>query len=78
MRLEIMNKVNTSLIIYQKYLELVFYTNDLVRKFPKCENFALSAEIIPSATLFAIFPGPNNPILIIAICKHTSSALLYL
>lgn len=40
-----MNKVNTSLIIYQKYLELVFYTNDLVRKFPKCENFALSAEI---------------------------------
>ena len=29
------------LIIYQKYLELIYYTNDLVRKFPKSETFAL-------------------------------------
>lgn len=34
-----------SLKIYQKYLELIYYTNDLVRKYPKCENFALVKEI---------------------------------
>lgn len=35
----------TSLIIYQKYLEMVYYTNDLVRKYPKSETFALVEEI---------------------------------
>ncbi len=33
------------LLIYQKYLELLYYTNDLVRKYPKCETFALVKEI---------------------------------
>ncbi len=37
------NKSN--LIIYQKYLELIYYTNDVVKKYPKCETFALVKEI---------------------------------
>ena len=37
------NKGN--LLIYQKYLELIYYTNDLVRKYPKSETFALVKEI---------------------------------
>ncbi len=36
---------NKSLKIYQKYLELIYYSNDIVRKYPKCENFALVKEI---------------------------------
>lgn len=38
------NKSN-NLLIYQKYLELIYYTNDLVRKYPKSETFALVKEI---------------------------------
>ncbi len=34
-----------NLVIYQKYLELIYYINDLVRKYPKSENFALVKEI---------------------------------
>lgn len=37
------NKNN--LKIYQKYLELIYYSNDIVRKFPKSENFTLVTEI---------------------------------
>lgn len=36
---------NNNLLIYQKYLELIYYTNDLVRKYPKSETFALVKEI---------------------------------
>lgn len=36
---------NKSLKIYQKYIELINYSNDIVRKYPKCENFALVQEI---------------------------------
>ena len=36
---------NKSLKISQRYLELVNYSNDIVRKYPKCENFALVQEI---------------------------------
>ena len=36
---------NKSLKIYQRYLELVNYSNDIVRKYPKCENFALVQDI---------------------------------
>lgn len=39
------NNYYDSLKIYQKYLELIYYTNDLVRKYPKSENFALVKEI---------------------------------
>lgn len=35
----------TNLAIYQKYMELIYYTNDLIRKYPKSENFALVKEI---------------------------------
>ena len=35
----------SNLAIYQKYLELIYNTNDLVRKYPKSENFALVKEI---------------------------------
>lgn len=34
-----------NLKIYQKYLELLYYSNDIVRKYPKSENFALVSEI---------------------------------
>lgn len=34
-----------TLIIYQKYLDLIYYTNDLVRKYPKSEKFALVTEL---------------------------------
>lgn len=37
------NKNN--LTIYQKYLELIYYSNDIVRKYPKSENFTLVTEI---------------------------------
>lgn len=33
------------LTIYNKYLELVYYTNKIVRKYPKSEKFALVNEI---------------------------------
>lgn len=35
----------STLFIYQKYMELIYYTNDLVRKYPKSETFALVEEI---------------------------------
>ena len=35
----------SSLKIYQKYLELIYYSNDIVRKYPKSEKFALVNEI---------------------------------
>lgn len=38
-------KNSNNLIIYQKYLELVFYTNDILKKYPKSERFALVQEI---------------------------------
>lgn len=44
-------KKNGTLIIYPKYMDLVYYTNDLVRKFPKCEQFALVKEI--KSTLYS-------------------------
>ena len=33
------------LVIYQKYLELIYYSNDIVRKYPKSERFCLVQEI---------------------------------
>ena len=39
------NKSDNNLKIYQKYLELIYYSNDIVRKYPKSENFTLVAEI---------------------------------
>ena len=39
------NSKQNNLKIYQKYMELIYYSNDIVRKYPKWENFALVAEI---------------------------------
>ena len=44
-------KKNGTLIIYPKYMDLVYYSNDLVRKFPKCEQCALVKEI--KSTLYS-------------------------
>lgn len=44
-------KKNGTLIIYPKYMDLVYYSNDLLRKFPKCEQFALVKEI--KSTLYS-------------------------
>jgi len=35
----------SNLSIYQKYMELVYYTNSIVKKYPKSETFALVKEI---------------------------------
>lgn len=35
----------TNSVIFQKYLNLIYYTNDIVKKYPKCEIFALVKEI---------------------------------
>ena len=40
-----MNKSNNNLVIYQKYMEIIYYTNDIVKKFPKSETFSLVKEI---------------------------------
>ena len=34
-----------NLAIYQKYMELIYYTNDIVKKYPKSETFGLVKEI---------------------------------
>lgn len=44
-----------NLKIYQKYLELLYYSNDIVRKYPKSENFTLVSEIKQS-----IYSGLRN------------------
>ena len=36
---------NQNLKIYQKYLELIDYSNNIVKKYPKSETFALVKEI---------------------------------
>ncbi len=41
----------STLKIYQKYLSLIDYSNDIIRKYPKSENFALVNEI--KTTLYA-------------------------
>ena len=37
------NKLN--LVIYQKYLELIYYTNDILRRYPESERFTFVKEI---------------------------------
>lgn len=34
-----------NLTIYQKYLELIYYTNDVIKKFPATQNIALAQKI---------------------------------
>ena len=68
-----MEKSNsTNLKIYQKYLELIYYTNDLIRKYPKAERFALVQEIKNS-----LYVGLRN--LMYAIkCYNKQEKLRYL
>ena len=40
-----MNTKKPNLVIYQKYMNLIYYTNDIVKKYPKSETFALVKEI---------------------------------
>lgn len=40
-----MQNTDDGLIIYQKYLNLIYYTNDIIRKYPKSEKFTLVQEI---------------------------------
>lgn len=51
------NKNVTDLVIYQKYLELIYYSNDITRKYPKSENFCLVQEI--KGALYR-WPSPFN------------------
>ena len=39
------NKNKGNLVIYQKYMNLIYYTNDIIQKYPKSEKFALVTEI---------------------------------
>lgn len=36
---------NINLLIYQKYVEFIYYVNDITRKYPKSEHFTLVSEI---------------------------------
>lgn len=38
------NKVDKSLLIYQKYMDLIYYSYDLIKKYPKSERFVLCQE----------------------------------
>lgn len=40
-----MSSNNNNLVIYQKYMELIYYTNDIVKKYPKSETFGLVKEL---------------------------------
>lgn len=50
-----MENKNDTLVIYQKYLDLIYYTNDLCRKYPKSEKFTLVKE-----TKQAMYSGLRN------------------
>ncbi len=39
-----MPNTNENLVIYQKYLDLIYYTNNLCIKYPKSEKLALVSE----------------------------------
>ena len=63
---------DNNLKIYQKYLELIYYSNDIVRKYPKSENFTLVQEIKNS-----LYVGLRN--LMYAIkCYNKQDKLKYL
>ena len=49
------SKTNGTLVIYQKYLDLTYYTNDLCKKYPKSEKPALVAQ-----TKQSLYDGLRN------------------
>lgn len=38
-------KMVEDLIIYKQYIELLYYTENILMKYPKCERFALASTI---------------------------------
>lgn len=48
-------RIDNNLTIYQKYLDLIYYTNDLCKKFPKSEKIALATE-----TKQSLYSGLRN------------------
>lgn len=42
---ETKNNQTGNLTIYQKYMELIYYTNNILKKYPKSEKFSLVREI---------------------------------
>ncbi len=38
-------KLVEDLIIYKQYIELIYYTESILMKYPKCERFALASTI---------------------------------
>ena len=38
-------KQDNTLVIYQKYIDLIYYSNDILKKHPKSEKFALVQEL---------------------------------
>lgn len=38
-------KTVEDLIIYKQYIELIYYTENILMKYPKCERFALASTI---------------------------------
>ena len=39
------DKTVEDLIIYKQYIELIYYTESILMKYPKCERFALASTI---------------------------------
>lgn len=50
-----MQESKDTLVIYQKYLDLIYYTNNLCIKYPKSEKLALASE-----TKQAMYSGLRN------------------
>ena len=38
-------KTVEDLVIYKQFIELIYYTESILMKFPKCERFALASTI---------------------------------
>lgn len=44
MQIQQKKKTDTTLQIYKKYLDMIYYVNDITRKYPKHERFVLVQE----------------------------------
>lgn len=38
-------KTVEDLVLYKQYIELIYYTESILMKYPKCERFALASTI---------------------------------
>ena len=39
------DKTVEDLIIYKQFIELIYYTENILMKYPKCERFALASTV---------------------------------